>query len=523
MVWAASVGPPGNAWAIPEEGPRSPTGVEPHRDLEDCAAVRRGLLVIVVLACLAVPAGAHAWVASWETGMEGPYPFATLGPAQYAFPGDQAIDQTMRMIVHLSSGGTQVRVRMSNIVGEKPVTFDGLRVARRSAGPTIEAGTDRRLTFGGNPTLTIPAGGEAVSDPVDLETEAGEDLAVTFHVVGTSGPMTWHGTAFTVSYVSLPLSGDVGDDARGFTMDIPLQSWFFVAGVDVDGGPARSTVVGFGDSLTDGFLTAPDRNDRWTDLLVSRLGPRFSVVNAGISGNSISRARNSETDPYAGPPGVDRWDRDVLDRAGVRSAVLFEGTNDLSIDAPVTKIEEAILDVTARAHARGICVIGATITPRSDGLLPYSWNAGTMEPRRVSLNGWLRSATPGFDGLADLDLALRDPLNEKRLRPGYDAGDGVHFTTAGRQAVADTIPVDVIRRCAAAPATAPAACRKQVVLRLPAGLRHVAVRVRGRTQRVARGTRRLVLHPKSGRVVVHVRARRADGTRYQRERTVLIC
>ncbi|MEA2171355.1 MAG: hypothetical protein QOF76_4655 [Solirubrobacteraceae bacterium] len=481
---------------------------------------RRPFVFLVLMALLAPARAGAAWIRSWETGAAGPYPYATLGPSQYAFPRDEAIDQTMRMIVHLSAGGKRLRVHFTNVAGRNPVTFDGLRVARRSSGPAVDPASSRSLTFGGASSLTIPAGEEAISDPVDLATETGQDLAITFHVVGESGPMTWHGSAFAFTYTSGQRAGNVGGDMSGHAMPIPLQSWFFVDGVDIAGGAATSTVVGFGDSLTDGFVTAPDRNDRYTDLLGPRLGPAFSVVNAGISGNSISRARNAETDPYAGPPGVDRFDRDVLDVAGVRTVIVFEGTNDLSVDAPVSVIQDALTEVTERAHAAGVCVIGATLTPRSDGILPYSWNAGVYEPRRVELNNWMRSSAAPFDALADLDLALRDPLNERELRPAYNAGDGVHFSTAGRQAVADTIPTDVIRGCATPP---PPPCRHRVVVRLPPDLRHVQIRV-GRTwRRVAPGTRRVVLRPAAGTVTVRVRARRASGAAYARTRRVRIC
>lgn len=164
-----------------------------------------GFATVVLLVC-ATPARAAAadddWYASWATGMQGPYPKATVAAAQYALLADQAADQTFRMIVRLSTGGTRVRVRMSNATGSAPVTFDGVRVAHRTRTSSVDPATDRRLTFGGQSSVTVPVGEDVVSDPVDLDTTAGQDLAITFHVPGRTNGVTFHGTSFATSYIS---------------------------------------------------------------------------------------------------------------------------------------------------------------------------------------------------------------------------------------------------------------------------------------------------------------------------------
>jgi lysophospholipase L1-like esterase len=339
--------------------------------------------------------------------------------------------------------------------------------------------------------------------------------------------MTFHGTSFATSYVSGAFSGDVTANDNGNGFGFPLLSWFFLEGVDVAGGPATSSVVAFGDSITDGFFTNIDSNSRWPDMLAKKLGPEFGVANAGIGGNSISTARNERNDPFAGPPGVDRWQRDALDQAGVRTIILLEGTNDLSIDAGAEPIEEAMRDVTARAHARGLCVIGATITPRSDGMFPYSWDAPRNEPERQKLNEWIRSPQAPFDAVADTDVALRWADHPQQLDPRYDFGDRVHLNARGRQAITDAMPLDVIRRCAQASAPPPQCTRRQrVTVKLPPGLRQIRVRAGKRVLRFAPGTRRVVLdvgNRTGEQLVVRVRARRGSGERFRATKRFTLC
>jgi lysophospholipase L1-like esterase len=337
--------------------------------------------------------------------------------------------------------------------------------------------------------------------------------------------MTFHGTSFATSYVSGALSGDISANANGNGFGFPVISWFFVEGVDVSGGPATSSVVAFGDSITDGFFTNLDTDTRWPDLLSRRLGPDIGVVNAGIGGNSISTARNARNDPFAGPPGIERWERDALRQAAVRTIILLEGTNDLSIEVGAEPIQDAMIDVVRRAHAEGRCVIGATVTPRADGLVPYSWDEGRDEPQRQKLNAWIRSPAAPFDAIIDTDLALRWAKFPNQLDPAYDSGDRVHLNVAGRQAIADLVPLDLIRACAA---EAPGSCAHpdRVVVRLPKGLRRIRVRTGGRVIRARRGARRVVIDVRDrtgAQITVRIRARRASGTRFKVKRRYPLC
>lgn len=234
-------------------------------------------------------------------------------------------------------------------------------------------------------------------------------------------------------------------------------------------------------------------------------------MNLGIGGNSISTVRNAENDPGAGPPGIDRWDRDALEAPGVDTVVLLEGINDVSIDADAETVQRAMVSVTERAQAQGVCVIGATLLPRGDGLFPYGWDPRANEPVRQAVNDWMRSAAAPFDALADTDAALRwNPDYQQKLRPQYDFGDAVHLNTPGRQAIVDALPLDVIERCAADDPPPAATCKARRVVRLPQGLRRI--RVNG--ERAPRGTRRIVVKRADGRV--RITARRRGGRPFKR-------
>src|SRR5215211_8901533 len=310
--------------------------------------------------------GGHSrWVAAWTTSPQGRYPLGyevgqpgPIGPTApgfdqpllvYAFPDRQARNQTLRMMVHPSIGGNVWRVKLTNRFGTRPVTFARAVVALHAsgAGATLVPRTNRVLTFGGRRSVTVPAGKEVRSDPVHVKI-ADEDaqrtsLAVSLYIPGTSGPMTWHAASFTTSYITNPNAGnhtaDVGE--RAFLHS--TTSWFFVNGLEVQRRPA-ATVVAFGDSITDGFFSTINGNDRWPDVLQRRL----------LGGCT----------PCDGPPAIDRLDRDVLSQPGLRVVILFMGINDLGGGgATAAQVIDGMREIIRRVHARGVKIIGATLTP----------------------------------------------------------------------------------------------------------------------------------------------------------------
>ncbi|MEU5083216.1 MULTISPECIES: SGNH/GDSL hydrolase family protein [Streptomyces] len=386
------------------------------------AKVVRVLAVLLPLlpAALMTPAAAQSaplpWTGSWETA-----PSGTAAP----LPG-----AAFRNVVHLSVGGTAVRVRLSNRLGTRPLRLGAVTVAlRHAAGPAALPGTLRTATFHGAPEVTVPPGADTVSDTVPLPVPPAADLLVTVYTPEDSGPATYHRTALQTSYLAPAGAGRAADE-DGTAYTLTTSRWYYVTGVDVR-GPAAGSVVAFGDSLTDGNGSTPDTNRRWPDRLAQRLrGHRLGVLNAGIAGNRLLR-------DGTGPSALARLDADALDRAGVRALVVFEGINDIK-GTPQAHDPAAYADayrvLVARAHARGIPVVGVTLTPY--GGYPAWTPAG--EEVRLRVNAFIRTGG-AFDAVADADAAVRDPADPTRIRPAYDPGDHLHFNDAGMAAVADTV------------------------------------------------------------------------------------
>jgi len=398
-----------------------------------CAAL------VLMLGGVAQAQPAVSWTGSWASAQQVPEPNNALPPTDLQ-------DATLRQIVHLSLGGSAVRIRLANDFGTQPLTFTSVHVALARAPGTaaIVAGSDRTVTFSGQGAVTVPAGAAYWSDPVQLSAIDGADLAVSFHFGRAPQGETSHPGSRATSFL---VHGDHTADP-----DLPgaerFEHWFELSGVDVR--RVGAAVVAFGDSITDGHGSTTDRNDRWPDDLARRLhaaGRAIGVLNAGIGGNHIL------TDGL-GPNAIARFERDVLDQTGVRAVILLEGINDLGgfsrdhADAPpeghaalLARLFQADEQFIARAREHGLKVFGATLTPYvgSDYYHPGPAN----EADRQKLNAWIR--TPGrFDAVIDFDKAARDPAHPDRLLPAYDSGDHLHPSPAGYRAMAQAIPLAIL-------------------------------------------------------------------------------
>ena len=408
----------------------------------------------------------QVWVTTWAGSVHGPYP-AGNPVAQpvldRVFDAERgATDQTFRLIVRPVLWGPQVRLRFANTFGTQPVMLDDLFVGLQAAGGTIVAGTNQRISFSGKSAVTLPPGQSAFSDPVALPFVArgaptsldGRKLAVSFHAAGSTGPMTWHAKALQTSYVSGPGSGSHGAEESDAALPFTTTSWYFLEAIDVQAPQGTSTVVCFGDSITDGTGSTLNGDDRWPDVFARRLhaayGPRFSVVNAGIGGNRItSPTPYDPKTPFAGgPSALDRLERDVLSLSGVSTIVWLEGINDLSSDASAEAVIAGLKEGVQRIHARGgIRVIGATITP---GLGATS-AAGTpdVDARRKTVNAFIRSSGI-FDGFADFDAVTRDATTgglRAEFQPNSSIGgpgDALHPNRAGYLAMGNAVDLKMV-------------------------------------------------------------------------------
>ncbi|MFC7531480.1 SGNH/GDSL hydrolase family protein [Actinoplanes sp. GCM10030250] len=419
------------------------------------------------------------WSDAWTGSAQGVYPVGysvaqpglpgPAGPGNQAplltaaFPDNQARNQTLRMIVHPSVEGTSWRIRLTNEFGTQPVTFGRAYAGLQSSGATVKPGTNRPVTFAGRPAVTVAAGRTVLSDPVAIRvTDAqAQHLAVSLHVAGASGPMTWHAAAFTTSYLTGPNAGNHTADTGDAAFPHSTTSWFFVSEVQVQRRDT-ATVVAFGDSITDGFFSTVNGDDRWPDVLQRRLDERrpghrrISVITEAIGGNMVTRIGRTPggCTPCDGPPALDRLNRDVLERPGVKVVILLEGINDLGGGgATAEQVIAGYQEIVRRVHARGIKIIGATLTP-SAGTAFGLYGTPETDTKRRTINTFIRTGGV-FDGVADFAAVTEDPANPGHLLAAYDTnssaggpGDHLHPNRAGFLAMAGAIDVAQIERFA---------------------------------------------------------------------------
>ncbi|HUJ16309.1 MAG TPA: SGNH/GDSL hydrolase family protein [Thermoanaerobaculia bacterium] len=388
-----------------------------------------------------------AWIGTWAAA---PQPAL---PAVRTFQ-----NETIRLIVHTSAGGSRVRVHFSNLYGDRPLVIGAAHIARRGSVAGIEQTSDRRLTFGGRSSIAIPARSSVVTDPVNLAVAPLSDLAISVFLPRATAATTSHVLAKQTNYLST--KGDHVADAS-FPISQTFRSWPFLTGVDVETAHGAS-VVAFGSSLTDGDGTAVDNNHRYPDILAERLQNRgrtdVGVLNEGLIGNRLLSDSPKKMTKYfgaaLGEAGLKRFDRDVLSQPGVQWVIIGLGVNDILMpgemapasEAPAAEaIIAAYRQLIGRAHAKGVRVIGSTIPPFEDSFFkdpPMQFYTAEKESVRRKVNAWILNSGE-FDAVVDFDSAVRDPDRPTRILPAYDSGDHLHPNDAGAIAQANVIPLEL--------------------------------------------------------------------------------
>jgi lysophospholipase L1-like esterase len=416
------------------------------------------------------------WVGSWSTALVGrpqapplpgppapapfmpsacPAPAAPSTPPAVPPPGVtfapppfvHFTNQTLRQIVRTSVGGSRLRAVLSNTFGSAPLTIGAAHIALRESDEVIRAGQGRPLTFSGRSSVTIPSNAIVYSDPVALTVPPLSDLAVDVYLPGTTNApalLAMHNSAFQTSYIS-----ETGNHAGAAKLPAvaTTRSWFLLSRVEVDAPDAAGVVVAFGDSITDGAASTADTNSRWPDVLARRLlgsatPMKVGVLNAGIGGNRVV----SEGTYGSGINALARFEVDALSHPGVTHVIVMEGINDIgnARQNPTPTAQDLIAAHTqliVRAHARGIKILGATLTP--------FWGAGYYtdagEAKRQALNEWIRTSK-AYDGVVDFDKATRDPSDPKKFLAAYDSCDHLHPSDAGYKAMGEAIDLSLFSK-----------------------------------------------------------------------------
>ena len=429
----------------------------------------------ILLGLMICQASAETWISTWAAPAYArvDQPAQTLSAAAQAFPWSREVpaaasgqelaigsasplhfkDQTIRQIAHISAGGGRIRVVLANSLGTLPLRVGAASVAIRDKGSAIVTSSKKTLTFGGLASPTIPAGAILTSDPVDLKINNSSDVVIDLYLPDDTSswksPVTMHAASWQVNFVSTP-GNHVG--ANPFPVStttayrrgdgLASASSFFLARVEVVPTKPTNVLVAFGDSISDGTQSGTDVNRRWPDILAARLataGKSMSVINGAIGGGRV-------LEDGVGPNGLARFDRDVIAQPGIKYVTIMEGINDIGVGG--TKPNPSVADLIAghrqmidRAHAHGIKVIGATLTPFEGAA--YWTPEG--EAKRQALNTWIRTSK-AYDAVLDFDAVLRDPKNPTKSQSAFDSGDHLHPSPAGYEAMSNSIKLSIFNK-----------------------------------------------------------------------------
>lgn len=400
-----------------------------------------------MIAAAGLALGQNHWIGTWGAS---PSPqartLAEMSKSKLLFS-----NQTIREIVHLSAGGSKLRVRLSNAYGKEAVTIGAAHVALHASDSAIGPGSDHVLMFSGRPTVTIPPDAVVISDAVQLDVPSNADLTISLYVPGTVLGAGIHYSAQQTNYIG---AGDLTGAA-----EIPnaktFESWVFLTGVDTAAPANASTLVAFGDSITDGAASTNNANHRWPNLLADRLAQRngaapIGVLDEGIGGNRILHDPNEAV--QFGESGLARYGRDVLAQPGVKYEIVLEGINDLGHAGPHHFPDEQVSaeDIIAgleqlveRAHEHGIKIFGGTLTPFAVTPIP-AYYSPAKDAERKKVNEWIRTSH-AFDGVVDFEKALEDPANPGHMQAQYDSGDHLHPNDAGYKAMADAVDLSLFQ------------------------------------------------------------------------------
>jgi len=415
--------------------------------------MNRGANCVAICLLLFVPelvaASPNAWIATWATSPQS----GTPDPREPLLNID---NQTVRERVRSSIGGSRIRLRFSNEFGSSPLLIGAATVAIPTNASTIKEESIRNVTFEGRNSIEIPAGAPVLSDPISLQLTPGAEISISIYFPNRLTTPTLHAFAFKHAVVSQ--HGDFTHERKIDPAALSTAS-ILVTAVLVPAQPSNRLVVAFGDSISDGDGSTVDADNNYPNNLIRRIaktsnGSTLAVVNEGIVGNRL--LRDSE---IFGVSALARFDRDALVLPGVTHIVLLEGINDIGFvgakmdgqylaDPAETRSAQDIIDayrqLISRAHARGIKVIGATITP-CEGVDIPGYYSDAKELVRKTVNKWIRTGG-AFDGMIDFDAVVCDPDHPTRLLPKFASKDHLHPNDAGYKAMADSIDLALFGR-----------------------------------------------------------------------------
>jgi len=369
----------------------------------------------------------------------------TWASSQYSSDGNMPSitlqGNSLRQIIRTSVEGEYLRFHFTNYLGSSKMDLLSVHVAHSASQGSgkIVTETDTLITFDGKASVTIPAYGDVVSDTIKFSSPALTELAITIYFGDVPSTVTGHVGSRTYSFIE---KGFVGSK-EVFSSTYKTAHWYVLSAIDVSTNTEennKKAIVCLGDSITDGRGTTNDKQDRWTDILATRLQANeetkhLAVLNHGIGGTTASSSGNS------------RFKRDVLGQTKVKYLVVLYGVNDiLYANSNANNLENTYKNFIRKAHAAGITVYGGTILPFGKA---SGWTS-SKEAIRKEVNKWIME-TPasegGFDGYIDFAEAMKDPSNELYLNSSWNfENDGLHPNAAGYKTMGELIDLSLFTK-----------------------------------------------------------------------------
>ncbi|SHH74022.1 SGNH/GDSL hydrolase family protein [Flavobacterium johnsoniae] len=374
------------------------------------------------------------WTGTWATAQ-------MLVEPKNMPPEPGLAQNTLRQIIKVSLGGKQIRLRFSNLFSDQPAVLKSVSVANVTEAPAVDLKTQKILSFKGSPQVTLGADEVVYSDAFDFELQPGQLLAITIHYGEISSNVSGHPGSRTTSYI---LQGDHINN-ESFAGAVKTDHWYSIMGVDISSVKNESNVVCLGNSIIDGRGSGTNKQNRWTDILASRLNANkntahIGVLNLGIGGNCVVRGG-------LGPTALNRFDRDVLSQSGTKWLIILEGINDIGgirkaedASAAAKEIIEGYKVMIDKAHAKGIKVFGGTILPFEKSF----YDAPYKQDARDIVNEWIRTKG-NFDAVIDFDKAMASGVGSKTILPDMHDNDFLHPNEKGYQRMGEAVDLDLFQ------------------------------------------------------------------------------